>query len=555
MSNSWPLCGATNIVAADFDKNGTTDFAFSCNGGPVFIEAGSGDGSFWEVKWLSTDTSTHSLALADFNGDTWMDVVVTGGATGCFNVFLGGPGFSFTPNLQCSSTFMGPVAVGDLDGDGRLDLAVGANTQVNSLRNIDGVHFSTLALSAVNSVVDLALADVDANGQLDLVVAHNTPAVGVALGSPTGTFSLSGSGYAISRASRAASRLGDINGDGRPDIVTTDTATNSVSVLYNSFDANQVPSVSDGTLTVIDGTSETGTLSGSDPEGASLTFALASTGAKGTASLIDASTGAYSYTANAGASGTDTFTFTVSDGVNTSSVATITVTITPKRPPQITWATPDEPIVYGTALGAAQLGAIPEAGVTGTFTYVPAAGTVLRAGAAQTLSFTFTPDDTAHYTSTSGAVPIDVLKAPLTVKTADASIVFVSPFPAFSVTYSGFVNGDTPASLGGMPVFTGPSSNNACSYPITPGRLTSANYALDFQAGTLTIAKLSTTTAALTAMTDGGDGLGPAAVQVDGCCCRHRRCRNIQPARSASSTMAHPSARPISSPPTPCVRR
>ena len=35
----------------------------------------------------------------------------------------------------------------------------------------------------------------------------------------------------------------------------------------------------------------------------------------------------------------------------------------------------------------------------GTFVYTPAAGMVLKAGAAQTLSVTFTPDDAANYTS------------------------------------------------------------------------------------------------------------------------------------------------------------
>jgi hypothetical protein len=119
---------------------------------------------------------------------------------------------------------------------------------------------------------------------------------------------------------------------------------------------------------------------------------------------------------------------------------------------------------------------------------------VLHVGNGQTLSVSFVPDDAAHYVSTSAAVPIDVLPAPLAVKTADASIVFGQPVPAFSVTYNGFVNGDTPASLGGTLAFTGPSSTNAGSYPITPGGLTSSDYAFDFQAGTLTIAQAPTTT-------------------------------------------------------------
>ena len=51
----------------------------------------------------------------------------------------------------------------------------------------------------------------------------------------------------------------------------------------------------------------------------------------------------------------------------------------------------------------------------GTFVYTPAAGTVLNAGAGQTLSVTFTPTDTANYTPATATVPITVLKATPTI--------------------------------------------------------------------------------------------------------------------------------------------
>ena len=73
----------------------------------------------------------------------------------------------------------------------------------------------------------------------------------------------------------------------------------------------------------------------------------------------------------------------------------------PKATPTITWATPAD-ITYGTALGATQLNAT--ASVPGTFVYTPAAGTVLNAGAAQTLSVTFTPTDAANYTTATATV-------------------------------------------------------------------------------------------------------------------------------------------------------
>ena len=79
-----------------------------------------------------------------------------------------------------------------------------------------------------------------------------------------------------------------------------------------------------------------------------------------------------------------------------------------KATPTITWPTPAD-IIYGTALSATQLNAT--ANVAGTFVYTPAAGTVLNAGAGQTLSVTFTPDDAANYTTATASVLINVLKA------------------------------------------------------------------------------------------------------------------------------------------------
>ena len=57
-------------------------------------------------------------------------------------------------------------------------------------------------------------------------------------------------------------------------------------------------------------------------------------------------------------------------------------------------------ITYGTALSSTPLNAT--AAVSGTFVYTPAAGAVLSAGAAQTLSVTFTPTDAANYATAAG---------------------------------------------------------------------------------------------------------------------------------------------------------
>jgi streptogramin lyase len=89
-----------------------------------------------------------------------------------------------------------------------------------------------------------------------------------------------------------------------------------------------------------------------------------------------------------------------------------TLTVT-KALPVITWDSPDN-IIYGNRLSATQLNATVSTPVLGKFTYSPASGTLLGGGT-HTLSVTFTPTDTAHYTTSTKTVAITVDKAPTMV--------------------------------------------------------------------------------------------------------------------------------------------
>ncbi len=91
---------------------------------------------------------------------------------------------------------------------------------------------------------------------------------------------------------------------------------------------------------------------------------------------------------------------------------------------------------------------------------------------------------------------LTVTKAPLTVTANGADKVYGAALPSFSATYSGFVLGQDQGVLGGTLAFstTATSTSNVGTYPITPGGLTSSNYAITFQDGTLTITKADTTT-------------------------------------------------------------
>lgn len=174
--------------------------------------------------------------------------------------------------------------------------------------------------------------------------------------------------------------------------------------------------------------------------------------------------------------------------------------LTGRGTPVITWPAPSG-IVYGTALDATQLNAA--ASVAGSFTYSPASGTVLNAGAAQTLTAVFTPSNLASYRSVTQTVTISVAPAPLQITAEDKAKVFGAPLPALTATYSGFVNGNTPASLD-APVSlttTATASSNAGTYAIIAGGAADANYAITFVNGTLTISR-APTIASLSASTN-----------------------------------------------------
>ncbi len=106
--------------------------------------------------------------------------------------------------------------------------------------------------------------------------------------------------------------------------------------------------------------------------------------------------------------------------------------------PKITWNIPP-PITYGTPLGTAQLNA--SASVPGTFVYTPPPGTFPGAGT-QTLAVTFTPSDTANFTTATASVQLTVVPAELTVTAISVSRFYGSPNPLLTGTTSGIVNGD-----------------------------------------------------------------------------------------------------------------
>jgi len=166
-------------------------------------------------------------------------------------------------------------------------------------------------------------------------------------------------------------------------------------------------------------------------------------------------------------------------------VTTNTGTLTIGKAGQtVTWAIPTA-ITYGTALSAAQLSAT--SSVTGTFAFIPAAGTVLSAGS-NTLTAIFTPTDTTDYAGATNTVSLNVNLAALTLTANNASRAYGLANPTFIGTITGIKNSDN---ITATYVTTATISSPVGTYPITPvladpnGRL--LNYSVTTNNGTLTI--------------------------------------------------------------------
>ncbi|WP_263418287.1 pectinesterase family protein [Terriglobus albidus] len=128
-----------------------------------------------------------------------------------------------------------------------------------------------------------------------------------------------------------------------------------------------------------------------------------------TATLPSLKAGSHSITAS----------YTSSNGYTAASTSATTLVIGQAQP-TLTWSSPAA-ITYGTPLSATQLNAT-SGGVDGAFTYTPALGTVVTAGA-QTLAVTFTPTDTTDYTTATTTVLLTVTQATPTITWATPASV------------------------------------------------------------------------------------------------------------------------------------
>ena len=222
----YPASGNLNSIAvADYNRDGFPDAALP--NGQLFL--GNGDGTLRSpVAFSISSPDATTVAAVDVNGDGIADLITLGSAAYCGDsdfgtagVSLGNGNGTFQPVIVFDSggcSYPSPLAIGDLNNDGALDLVVltgenggfGATPEVSVLLNKGNGTFPAAELNISGGSGGIAVDDFNRDGNADVVLADGS----VYLGNGDGTLRFRA---AVSLGGVAVA-TGDFNHDGIPDV-------------------------------------------------------------------------------------------------------------------------------------------------------------------------------------------------------------------------------------------------------------------------------------------------------------------------------------------------
>jgi hypothetical protein len=227
----------TSAAVGDLNGDGKADVALS-NFQSATVMLNDGAGTLSAPGGYATGTFPSSIAIGDLNGDGRNDLAVANAGEesrpGDVAVLLNVGNRMFTATNYPAGTRPVHVAIGDLNADGRPDLAVSSGSSVNVLFN-QGNGFAPPATYGVGTNPSNAvIADLNGDGRPDLAAGRDFAGAAVILSTGAGVFAAAVV-YPLPPAYTQVA-IGDLNLDGKPDVVgaTGDGFCGAVTFLLNA---------------------------------------------------------------------------------------------------------------------------------------------------------------------------------------------------------------------------------------------------------------------------------------------------------------------------------
>ncbi|MCB0728947.1 MAG: VCBS repeat-containing protein, partial [Ignavibacteriae bacterium] len=242
-----------SVSFGDIDGDGRPDMIVT-NSGDTSVSVFRNTSTFGNISFAAkidfpAGGSPWSVSIGDINGDGKPDLVVANRVSWTVSVIRNtstSGNISFLPKVDFG-TGQSPysVSIGDLDNDGKPDLAV-ANSASNTasvFKNTStsgGVSFAgKVDFNTGGSPVSISIGDIDGDGKPDLAVANNSSNNASVLRNVTAPGVINSGSFAakVDFAAGGAPQIvsiGDIDGDGKPDLAIANFTGNTVSVLRNS---------------------------------------------------------------------------------------------------------------------------------------------------------------------------------------------------------------------------------------------------------------------------------------------------------------------------------
>ena len=228
------------LAVGDFNGDGKLDLVTANRAAyTISILLGNGDGTFGNHVDYTAGTEPMAVVVGDFNEDGFLDVAVVNNADNTVSIFLGvGNGTLLNPVIY--SLGAGPIAIvnGDFNGDGHLDLAAansGSDTVCVLLGNGDGTFQNAAFYATGSDPSGLTATDLNGDGKLDLVAANDgSNSISVLLNAGNGAFA-SNVAYPVGVEPFALS-AGDFYGNGKIDVAVANSGDNTVSIVPGNGD-------------------------------------------------------------------------------------------------------------------------------------------------------------------------------------------------------------------------------------------------------------------------------------------------------------------------------